>query len=56
MRDAAPGARFWMNTSARSSSCAMIVFASACLMSSVRLSFERLTQTKCEAMPCTRSS
>src|SRR6478735_5350559 len=56
-RAAAPGARFCTTTSARSTiSRFRIVCPSSCLTSSVRLSFDRLVQTKCDARPMTRSS
>src|SRR6476646_3255101 len=56
-RAAAPGARFCTTTSARSTiSRLRIACPSLCLTSSVRLSFDRLVQTKCDARPMTRSS
>src|SRR6478672_1189081 len=56
-RAAAPGARFCTTTSACSTiSRLRIACPSLCLTSSVRLSFDRLVQTKCDARPMTRSS
>src|SRR6478735_10342041 len=56
-RAAAPGARFCTTTSASSLiSRLRMICASGCFTSSVRLSFERLVQTKCDARPRTRSS
>ncbi len=46
MRPAAPGARFWMKTSARESSRAMTSAASGRFRSSVSDSFERFSHTK----------
>jgi hypothetical protein len=45
-RAAAPGARFWMKTSARASSRASSALSSSSLMSSVSDSLPRLSQTK----------
>src|SRR6185436_4011800 len=56
-RAAAPGARFWTTTSAFSSTRRSSTSAAAgCFTSSVRLSLERLVQTKWEARPRTRES
>src|SRR5678816_1574272 len=56
-RAAAPGARFCTTTSDRSTiSRLRIACPALCLTSSVRLSFDRLVQTKCDASPLTRSS
>src|SRR4051794_1628876 len=56
MRAAAPGARFWISTSARRSSLSRMTVASGCFRSSDRLSLERLVHTKCDDMPFTRLS
>ena len=53
VQNLAPGARFCRNTSAFPISRASTSFAASCLTSSVRLSFERLVQTKCDERPFT---
>ncbi len=56
MRAAAPGARFCTSTSALAKSWSSTWAAASCFTSRLRLSFERLVQTKCDARPSTRSS
>ncbi|MCY1557632.1 hypothetical protein D9M68_944990 [compost metagenome] len=56
MRAAAPGARFWINTSALLSSASRTASPPGFFTSRARLSLDRFAHTKCEARPFVRVS